>query len=77
MIDECENLESGGFGLEDILSLDATGQLQALAALRISARELLEASAVRTDRLNPMPARSLSMIAAHDTRVWAGSPAYP
>ena len=53
MIDECENLESGGFGLEDILSLDATGQLQALAALRISARELLEASVVRTDRLNP------------------------
>jgi hypothetical protein len=28
-------------GLMDILSLDATDQLQALAALRISARELL------------------------------------
>src|SRR5215469_12365051 len=37
----------------DILSLDATDQLQALAALRISARELLEASIARTDRLNP------------------------
>jgi amidase len=37
----------------DILSLDATDQLQALAALRISARELLDASVVRTDRLNP------------------------
>jgi amidase len=37
----------------DILSLDATDQLQALAALRISARELLEASVVRMDRLNP------------------------
>jgi Asp-tRNA(Asn)/Glu-tRNA(Gln) amidotransferase A subunit family amidase len=37
----------------DILSLDATDQLQALAALRISARELLEASVVRADRLNP------------------------
>jgi Asp-tRNA(Asn)/Glu-tRNA(Gln) amidotransferase A subunit family amidase len=37
----------------DILSLDATDQLQALAALRISARELLEASVARTDRLNP------------------------
>ncbi len=37
----------------DIVSLDATDQLQALAALRISARELLEASIVRTDRLNP------------------------
>src|SRR5262249_55142519 len=34
-------------------SLDATDQLQALATLRISARELLEASVVRTDRLNP------------------------
>ena len=53
MIDACENLDSGGLGLEDILSLDATGQLEALAALRISARELLEASVVRTDRLNP------------------------
>src|SRR5262249_36306112 len=37
----------------DILSLDATDQLQALAALRISARELLDASVVRMDRLNP------------------------
>src|SRR5262245_17439369 len=37
----------------DILSLDATDQLQALAALRISARELLETSVVRMDRLNP------------------------
>ena len=37
----------------DILSLDATDQLQELAALRISARELLEASVLRTDRLNP------------------------
>jgi Asp-tRNA(Asn)/Glu-tRNA(Gln) amidotransferase A subunit family amidase len=37
----------------DLLSLDATDQLQALAALRISARELLEASVVRMDRLNP------------------------
>src|SRR5215813_12275299 len=37
----------------DILSLDATDQLQALATLRISARELLEASVVRMDRLNP------------------------
>ena len=37
----------------DILSLDATDQLQALAALRISASELLEASVVRMDRLNP------------------------
>jgi Asp-tRNA(Asn)/Glu-tRNA(Gln) amidotransferase A subunit family amidase len=37
----------------DILCLDATDQLQALAALRISARELLEASVVRLDRLNP------------------------
>jgi hypothetical protein len=34
----------------DILSSDATDQLQALAALRISARELLEASVVRMDR---------------------------
>ena len=33
----------------DILSLDATDQLQALAALRISARELLEASVARMD----------------------------
>jgi amidase len=39
--------------LADILSLDAKGQLQALAARRISARELLEASVARTDRLNP------------------------
>ena len=39
--------------MTDILSLDATDQLQALAALRISARELLDASVVRTDRLNP------------------------
>src|ERR1700746_3050280 len=39
--------------LMDILSLDASDQLQALAALRISARELLEASVVRRDRLNP------------------------
>ena len=30
----------------DILSLDATAQLQELAALRISARELLDASIV-------------------------------
>jgi amidase len=37
----------------DILSLDATDQLQALAALQISSRELLEASVVRMDRLNP------------------------
>jgi amidase len=37
----------------DILSLDATGQLEELAALRISARELLGASVVRTDQLNP------------------------
>ena len=37
----------------DILSLDATAQLQELAALRISARELLEASVVRMDWLNP------------------------
>ena len=37
----------------DILSLDATDQLQALAALRISARELLEGSVVRMDGLNP------------------------
>jgi amidase len=37
----------------DILSLDATDQLQALAALQISARELLEASVARMDRLNP------------------------
>ena len=37
----------------DILSLDATDQLQALAALQISARELLEASVVRMGRLNP------------------------
>lgn len=38
--------------MNEILSLDATGQLQALAARRISARELLEASVGRTDRLN-------------------------
>jgi amidase len=37
----------------DILSLDATDQLQALAALKISARELLEASVARMDQLNP------------------------
>jgi Asp-tRNA(Asn)/Glu-tRNA(Gln) amidotransferase A subunit family amidase len=35
----------------DILSLDATDQLQELAALRLSARELLEASVARMDRL--------------------------
>jgi amidase len=39
--------------LKDILSLDATGQLHALATLRISARELLEAEVALTDRLNP------------------------
>jgi amidase len=39
--------------LTDILALDATGQLQALAARRVSALELLEASVARTDRLNP------------------------
>jgi amidase len=39
--------------LNDVLSLDATDQLQALAARRISARELLEASVEQTDRLNP------------------------
>src|SRR5450759_4503500 len=37
--------------LTDILALDATGQLQALAARRVSALELLEASVARTDRL--------------------------
>jgi amidase len=37
----------------DILSLDATDQLQALAALKISARELLEASVARMHQLNP------------------------
>ena len=37
----------------DILSLDATAQLQELAALRISARELLDVSVVRMDWLNP------------------------
>jgi len=37
----------------DMLSLDATDQLQALAALKISARELLEASVARMDQLNP------------------------
>jgi hypothetical protein len=35
----------------DILSLDATDQLQAHAALRIRARELVEAAIVRMDRL--------------------------
>ena len=39
--------------MKDILSQDATDQLKALAALQISARELLEASVVRVDRLNP------------------------
>ena len=39
--------------MTDILALDATGQLQALAARRVSALELLEASVARTDRLNP------------------------
>jgi amidase len=39
--------------LKDVLSLDATAQLQALATRRISARELLEASVARTNRLNP------------------------
>jgi amidase len=39
--------------LKDILSLDATAQLQALAALRISAQELLQVSVALTDRLNP------------------------
>ena len=39
--------------MKDILSLDATDQLQALATLRTSARELLEASVARTARLNP------------------------
>jgi hypothetical protein len=33
----------------DILSLDATDQLKELAALRISARELLEVSVARMD----------------------------
>ena len=37
----------------DILSLDATDQLQELATLRISARELLEVSVARMDQLNP------------------------
>src|SRR5215471_2180473 len=49
----CMRSRSGGLRLMDILSLDATDQLQALAALRISARELLEASVVQMDRLNP------------------------
>jgi amidase len=39
--------------LKDILSLDATDQLRALDAHRISARELLRASVARTDQLNP------------------------
>ena len=39
--------------MNDILSLDATAQLQALATRRISARELLQASVALTDRLNP------------------------
>jgi amidase len=39
--------------VKDVLSRDATAQLQALAARRIGARELLEASVARTNRLNP------------------------
>jgi amidase len=36
----------------DILSLDATAQLEALSARKVSARELLEASVARTDAVN-------------------------
>ncbi len=36
----------------DVLSLDATDQLKALVAREISARELLDASVARTDRLH-------------------------
>ncbi|MEI9989967.1 MAG: amidase family protein [Rhizomicrobium sp.] len=39
--------------MSDILSLDATAQLAALTARRISSRELLAAALARTDRLNP------------------------
>lgn len=38
----------------DILSLDATGQLKALKDRQISARELLDASIARADRLNSL-----------------------
>jgi hypothetical protein len=47
------NVQERGLQLMDILSLDATDQLRALVA-----RELLEASVVRMDRLNPKAKRS-------------------
>src|SRR5580704_19043702 len=39
--------------MDDILKLDATGQLAALAAKRISALELLEAALKRHEAANP------------------------
>ncbi len=48
--------------MDDILSLDATGQLQALADRRIGAKELLEAVVARDARLSP----SINAVVARD-----------
>ncbi len=48
--------------MDDILKLDATGQLAALAAKRISALELLEAALKRHEEAN----RPLNAVVARD-----------
>lgn len=52
----------GSFPLADVLFLDATDQLNALVARQIGARELLEASVARTDRLR----RRLNAVISRD-----------